>query len=78
MKLTIKEKRTIETLSKKIIAMLPYLILIIVSIIFMTTYSNNSDFMLKVIKICLLFFDVFAIYALINKVRDLVRFLLKK
>ncbi len=78
MNLTIKEKRRIELITKRVISMLPYLLLIIVSLIFVSSYGDTDDLMMKVIKVCLLIFNIFAIYALINKIIDLVREIRKK
>lgn len=78
MNLTVKEKRRIESISKRVISMLPYLLLIIVSLIFVSVYGNTEDLMMKVIKVCLLIFNIFAIYALINKVIDLIREIRRK
>lgn len=78
MNLTIKEKRRIESITKRVISMLPYLLLIIVSLIFVSSYGDTDDLMMKVIKVCLLIFNIFAIYALINKIIDLVREIRKK
>lgn len=78
MKLTINEKRKIETITKKVFAMLPYAILIIVSIIFVSSYGNSNDILMRIIKVCLLIFNIFAIYALTNKIIDFIRFLTKK
>jgi len=78
MNLTVKEKRRIESISKRVISMLPYLLLIIVSLIFVSAYGNTEDLMMKVIKVCLLIFNIFAIYALINKVIDLIREIRRK
>ncbi|GEM_PF-3101038 len=78
MNLTIKEKRRIESITKRVISMLPYLLLIIVSLIFVSSYGDTDDLMMKVIKVCLLIFNIFAIYALINKIIDLVRDIRKK
>ena len=78
MNLTIKEKRRIESITKRVISMLPYLLLIIVSLIFVSSYGETDDLMMKVIKVCLLIFNIFAIYALINKIIDLVRDIRKK
>jgi len=78
MNLTIKEKRRIESITKRVISMLPYLLLIIVSLIFVSSYGDTNDVMMKVIKVCLLIFNIFAIYALINKIIDLIRDIRKK
>lgn len=78
MNLTIKEKRRIESITKRVISMLPYLLLIIVSLIFVSSYGDTNDLMMKVIKVCLLIFNIFAIYALINKVIDLIREIRRK
>jgi hypothetical protein len=78
MNLTVKEKRRIESITKRVISMLPYLLLIIVSLIFVSVYGNSEDLMMKVIKVCLLIFNIFAIYALINKVIDLIREIRRK
>lgn len=78
MNLTIKEKRRIESITKRVISMLPYLLLIIVSLIFVSSYGDTDDLMMKVIKVCLLIFNIFAIYALINKIIDLVREIRRK
>ena len=78
MNLTVKEKRRIEAITKRVISMLPYILLIIVSLIFVSAYGNTNDLMMKVIKICLLIFNIFAIYALINKVIDLIREIRRK
>jgi len=76
--LTIKEKRRIESITKKVISMLPYILLIIVSLIFVSSYGDSDDLMMEVIKVCLLIFNIFAIYALINKVIDLIRDIRRK
>ena len=78
MNLTIKEKRRIESITKKVISMLPYVLLIIVSLIFVISYGDTDDIMMKVIKVCLLIFNIFAIYALINKIIDLIRDIRRK
>lgn len=78
MNLTVKEKRRIESITKRVISMLPYLLLIIVSLIFVNAYGDTEDLMMKVIKVCLLIFNIFAIYALINKVIDLIREIRRK
>jgi len=78
MNLTIKEKRRIESITKRVISMLPYILLIIVSLIFVNSYGDTDDLMMKVIKVCLLIFNIFAIYALINKVIDLIREIRRK
>lgn len=78
MNLTVKEKRRIESITKRVISMLPYLLLIIVSLIFVNVYGDTEDLMMKVIKVCLLIFNIFAIYALINKVIDLIREIRRK
>ncbi len=78
MNLTVKEKRKIESITKRIISMLPYLLLIIVSLIFVSSYGKADDLMMKVIKVCLLIFNIFAIYTLISKVIDLIRDIRKK
>ncbi len=78
MNLTIKEKRRIESITKRVISMLPYALLIIVSLIFVISYGDTDDVMMKVIKVCLLIFNIFAIYALINKIIDLIRDIRRK
>lgn len=78
MNLTVKEKRRIESITKRVISMLPYLLLIIVSLIFVSAYGDTNDLMMKVIKVCLLIFNIFAIYALINKIIDLIREIRRK
>ena len=78
MNLTIKEKRRIESITKRVISMLPYILLIIVSLIFVNAYGDTEDLMMKVIKVCLFIFNIFAIYALINKVIDLIREIRRK
>lgn len=78
MNLTIKEKRRIESLTKKVIAMLPYALLIIVSLIFVISYGDTDGIMMKIIKVCLLIFNVFAVYTLIHKIIEFIRDIRKK
>ncbi len=78
MNLTTREKRRINSITKKVFGMVPYALLIVVSLIFVMSYGNTDDIMMKVIKSCLLIFNVFAIYMLINKIIDLVREIRKK
>ena len=78
MNLTTREKRRINLITKKVFSMIPYALLILVSLIFVITYGNTDDIMMKVIKACLLIFNIFAIYMLINKSMDLIKEIRKK
>lgn len=70
MGLSTRDKRKIEEITKIVVGIIPYIILVIVSMIFMGSVNSN-DMLMKFIKIGLLIFNVFAVYHIIIRAMDL-------
>lgn len=78
MNLTVREKKKIENITKQVLGMLPYALLIIFSLIFILAYGSDDDILMKVIKIGLLILNVYAVIALIFKVIAFINDIKKK
>jgi hypothetical protein len=78
MKLSAREQRKIKSLTYKIVSMIPYILLIVVSAIFISTYGNVDGIAMAIIKVCLSIFNIFAIYIIARKTMDVVRDIRKK
>lgn len=70
--ISVKDKKKVKEIIKLIFPTIPYLILIIASIVFVSSYGGSNDMLMKMIKIGLLIFNVFAIYHIIVKVMDVI------
>lgn len=70
MGLSTRDKRKIEEITKIVVGIIPYIILVIVSMIFMGSVNSN-DMLMKFIKIGLLIFNVFSVYHIIIRAMDL-------
>lgn len=78
MNLTVREKKRIENITKQVLGMLPYILLIIFSIIFVLSYGSEDDILMKVIKIGLLILNIYAVYALVRKIISFINDINKK
>ena len=74
--ISVKDKKKAKEIIKLIFPTIPYLILIIASIVFVSSYGGSKDMLMKMIKIGLLIFNVFAIYHIIVKVMDVILIIL--
>lgn len=70
--ISVKDKKKVQEIVKLILPTIPYLILIIASVIFINGYGGSNDMLMKLIKIGLLIFNVFAIYHIIVKIMDII------
>lgn len=70
--ISVKDKKKVQEIVRLILPTIPYLILIIASVIFINGYGGSNDMLMKLIKIGLLIFNVFAIYHIIVKIMDII------
>ena len=50
--ISVKDKKKVKEIIKLILPTIPYLILIIASIVFVSSYGGSNDMLMKMIKSC--------------------------